>query len=229
MPESLFLPFMLTYQLPPFSRKRVCLSRGFPSYDNVISLLMSCGCRRDEPAVPAHEEWCGTAAAPGPHDCSKRQDEGQQKAHCRCHLFWTTYFWFLRSSFAESSFLRSYAKQLSLFTSPCTVLQEEMQVACSTPFAPVMPLHSCQAAPLNSCSLVFHQQWPLHCLSQLTPHFLSCEVPPGWRLLQVAGEWTTAGQLVRAGCQSAMRTPSPHPDISLPLPGAGLCVWENAL
>lgn len=86
-----------------------------------------------------------------------------------------------------------------------------MQVACSTPFAPVMPLHSCQAAPLNSGSLVFHQQWPLHCLSQLTPHFLSCEVPPGWRLLQVAGEWTTAGQLVCSGCQSARRTPPQTP------------------
>ena len=74
-----------------------------------------------------------------------------------------------------------------------------------------MPLHSCQAAPLNFCSLVFHQQWPLHCLSQLTPHFLSCEVPPGWRTLQVAGEWTAASQLVCSGCQSAMHTPSPPP------------------
>lgn len=86
-----------------------------------------------------------------------------------------------------------------------------MQVACLTPFAPVTPLHSCQAAPLNSCSLVFHQQWPLHRLSQLTPHLLSCEVPPGWRILQVAGEWTTASQVVCSGCQSAMHTPSPHP------------------
>lgn len=62
MPESLFLPFMLTYWLPLLSRKYVCLSSSFPSYDDVISLLMSCGCRYDELPVPAHKVSCGTTA-----------------------------------------------------------------------------------------------------------------------------------------------------------------------
>lgn len=84
-----------------------------------------------------------------------------------------------------------------------------MHAACST-LTPVTPWQSCQAAPLNSCSLVFHQQRPLHCLSQLTPHLLSFEVPPGWRVLQAAGEWTTAGRLMCSGWQSAIHTPSLH-------------------
>lgn len=96
-----------------------------------------------------------------------------------------------------------------------------MQAAYSTPLAPVTPLHSCQAAPLNSCSLVFHQQWPLHCLSQLTPHLLSCEVPPGWRILPVAGGWAPA----RHWCAQAVSLPClppPHtPYIQLTLQGLG--------
>lgn len=96
-----------------------------------------------------------------------------------------------------------------------------MQAACSTPLAPVMPSHSCQAAPLNPCSLVFHQQWPLHCLSQLTPHLLSCGVPPGRRILPVAGEWTPASHW----CAQAVSLPSlplPHtPYIQLSLQGLG--------
>lgn len=63
MPESLFLRFILTYQLPLFSRNYVCLSRSLPSYYNVSSLLMSCGCRYDLPPVPAHKVSCRSTAA----------------------------------------------------------------------------------------------------------------------------------------------------------------------
>lgn len=103
-----------------------------------------------------------------------------------------------------------------------------MQAACS---ALVTPLHFCQAAPLNSCSLVFHQQWPLHCLCQLTPHLLSCEVPPGWRILQVAGKWTTSSQLVLSSqLRLSVWAPSlsTHPTSNC-LPRSSLCVWENTL
>lgn len=92
---------------------------------------------------------CGTASM-GPHDLSKWWHEAQQKVHHYCHLFWTRCFLFLRSSFAGSSFLRLYAKQLSLFTSFCIVFSGIDARGMLDSF------HSCHTmAILSSCSFEF--------------------------------------------------------------------------
>lgn len=92
---------------------------------------------------------CGTASM-GPHDLSKWWHEAQQKVHHHCHLFWTRCFLFLRSSFAGSSFLRLYAKQLSLFTSFCIVFSGIDARGMLDSF------HSCHTmAILSSCSFEF--------------------------------------------------------------------------
>lgn len=175
---------------------------------------MSFGCRYDESFVSTHKLSCRTTAAGLPPWDRMTPANGKTKLS-RKHIVTVISFW--RPAFdifgpPSLGLLSLGYMQNSWASSPPSVLFFRNRCRLHAPLLSlVMPLHSCQDAPLNSCSLVFHQHWPLHCLSQLTPHLLACEVPPGWRILQVTGEWTTASWLLCSGCQSAMHTPSPHP------------------